>query len=511
MVLPFTGSEYLESLRDAREVWIYGERIEDVTTHPAFATAARMMARMYDALHDPAVRDDLITPLDGGGFTHRFFNPATSAEDLIKSRDAIAAWAKMSYGWMGRSPEYKASLLATLGVNADFYGDYADNARAWFQKARERVYFFNHAIINPPVDRNLSPDESSDVFLSLDRETDGGIIVSGAKAVATGSALTHYNFIGQTSQVTNEDLALTFIVPIHAPGVKLICRPSYPMSALKNGTPFDYPLSSRFDENDSVLVLDQVFVPWEDVFIYRDTAKTKSFMGRSGFVPNSCFQACTRLAVKLDFLTGLLVKGVEATGSLDFRGVRAQIGEVLAWRNTLWALSDAMARNPEPWVNGAVLPNSRYALAYRVMSTMAYSRYREVVQQVVASGLIYVNSSAADFQNPELRPDLDRYFRGSQSDAEERMKVMKLLWDATGSEFGGRHELYERNYLGSHEFVRLDAFFSSLGNGDLNDCVDMVEDCMDEYDLNGWTAPDLAEAHAAAQQTLASETAQQPT
>ncbi|CAM2010733.1 4-hydroxyphenylacetate 3-hydroxylase family protein [Acanthopleuribacter pedis] len=495
---PFTGQTYLESLRDNRQVWIYGERVADVTTHPAFATSARMIARMYDALHDPDRRETLTAPLENGGFTHKFFNPAHSAEELLAARDAIVAWAKMSYGWMGRSPEYKASLLATLGVNAEFYGDFADNARAWFQKARERVYYFNHAIVNPPVDRNLSADQSADVFLKLDRETDGGIIVSGAKAVATGSALTHYNFIAQTAQITNADMALTFIVPIDAPGVKLLCRPSYPAAVQHTGSPFDYPLSSRFDENDSVLIFKEVFVPWENLFIYRDTAKTKRFMAHSGFVPNSCFQACTRLAVKLDFLTGLLVKGVEATGSLEFRGVRAQIGEVLAYRNTLWALSDAMARNPEPWVQGTVLPNSRYATAYRVISTAAYARYHEVVRQIVASGLVYVNSSSADFKNPELRPDLDQYLRGSQTDAEERMKVMKLLWDATGSEFGGRHLLYEHNYLGSHEFVRLDSFFSSLGNGDLNDCVDMVDDCMDEYDLDGWTAPDLAEADALA-------------
>ncbi len=498
MLLPFTGQEYLDSLRDNRQVWLYGERVADVTRHPAFATAARMIARMYDALHDPTQRDTLIAAREDGGFTHRFFNPAHSSNDLIAAREAIVAWAKMSYGWMGRSPEYKASLLATLGVNAEFYGDFADNARTWFEKARARVYYLNHAIVNPPVDRNLSADQSDDVFLKLERETDGGIIVSGAKAVATGSALTHYNFIAQTAQITNRDMALTFIVPIDAPGVKLICRPAYPVAAMQTASPFDYPLSSRFDENDSVLILKDVFVPWENVFIYRDTAKTKSFMGRSGFVPNSCFQACTRLSVKLDFLIGLLVKGVEATGSLEFRGVRAQIGELLAYRNTMWALSDAMARNPDPWVNGTVLPNSRYAAAYRVMSTAAYARYHEVVRQVVASGLVYMNSSSADFRQPELRADLDQYYRGSQSDAEERMKVMKLLWDATGSEFGGRHLLYEHNYLGSHEFVRLEAFFSSLGNGDLNDCVDLVDDCMAEYDLDGWTAPDLAEAERAA-------------
>jgi 4-hydroxyphenylacetate 3-monooxygenase len=128
---PFTGKEYLESLRDGREVYVYGERVADVTTHPAFRNAARSIARLYDALHDPATKDVLTCPTDtgNGGYTHKFFRVAHSREDLIGQREAIAAWARMSYGWMGRSPDYKASLMNTLGANHAFYDKFAGNAQ----------------------------------------------------------------------------------------------------------------------------------------------------------------------------------------------------------------------------------------------------------------------------------------------------------------------------------------------------------------------------------------------
>ena len=130
---PFTGAEYLASLKDGREVYIYGERVDDVTTHPAFRNAARSVARLYDALHDPKTKDVLTSATDtgSGGYTHKFFRAARSREDVIAQRDAIAAWARMSYGWMGRSPDYKASLMNTLGANHQFYGKFAENAKRW--------------------------------------------------------------------------------------------------------------------------------------------------------------------------------------------------------------------------------------------------------------------------------------------------------------------------------------------------------------------------------------------
>ncbi len=187
---PFTGVEYLASLRDGREVYIYGERVADVTEHPAFRNTARSIARLYDALHDPKTRPVLTTATDtgSGGYTHKYFRVARSREDVVAQRDAIAAWARMSYGWLGRSPDYKASLMNTLGANSQFYGKFADNATAWYRRAQEHVLFMNHAIVNPPVDRAKAADQVKDVFITIQKETDAGIIVSGAKVVATSSA-----------------------------------------------------------------------------------------------------------------------------------------------------------------------------------------------------------------------------------------------------------------------------------------------------------------------------------
>src|SRR5438046_7971638 len=151
-----------------------------------------------------------------------------------------------------------------------------------------------------------------------------------------------------------------------------------------------------------------------------------------------------------------------------------------------------MPRNPSPWVNGAVLPNYDASTAYHVLGPTCYPVVKNLIEQSVASGLIYLNSSARDFQNPELRPYLDKYVRGSGGyDAEQRVKLMKLLWDSIGSEFGARHELYEINYSGSTEEIRLITLNIAQATGLADQMKQLVQSCLDEYDVNGWIAPDL--------------------
>src|SRR5207247_640975 len=279
---PLTGEEFLDSLRGGREIWVYGERVKDVTTHPAFRNPARMLARLYDAPPEPATRAVLTCETDtgSGGYTHKYFRAPRSADELVAARDAIAAWARLTYGWMGRSPDYKAAFLATLGANADYYAPYQDNARRWYRAAQERVLFMNHALVQPPVDRHRPPDEVADVYVHVEKETDAGLIVSGAKVVVTGHAL----------------------------------------------------------------------VAWENVFVYDDVGKSNMFFPGSGFLPRAMLHGCTRLAVKLDFIAGLVLKAVDAVGSRETRNVQASVGEAIAWRNLFWGLSDAMARAPVRWV-----------------------------------------------------------------------------------------------------------------------------------------------------------------
>jgi 4-hydroxyphenylacetate 3-monooxygenase len=491
---PFTGAEFLESLRDGREVYIYGERVKDVTTHPAFRNSAASVALLYDALHDKVWHDVLTAPTDtgSGGYTHKFFRAARSREEVIAQRDAIAAWARLSYGWMGRSPDYKASFLNTLGANAGFYGKFADNARAWHKRGQEAVLYLNHALVNPPIDRNKPVEQVKDVYITIQKETDAGIYVSGAKVVATNSALTQYNFLGQNmgQEITDPAMVVMFIAPMNTPGIKLICRPSYEFAAAATGSPWDYPLTSRFDENDAIFVFDNAFIPWENVIIHRDIERLKSFYPQSGFFNGFTLQGCTRLAVKLDFIIGLLWKAACATGVEGFRGVQAQIGEVIGWRNLFWSLTDAMACNPVPWVDGAVLPNARGSATYRLFMTEAYPAVRSIIEKVVASGLIYLPSHARDFKNPDIDKYLAKYVRGSNGiDYKERIKIMKLLWDAIGTEFGARHELYEMNYSGSHELIRVFQLQQAQGNGTLKQMEALADQCMADYDENGWRHP----------------------
>ena len=291
---PMTGDEYIESLRDGREIYLYGERVEDVTTHPAFRNAVRMTARLYDALHDPDKQDVLTVPTDtGSNGVHPpvLPDPALDRRTCVEDRDAIAEWARMTYGFMGRSPDYKAAFLGTLGANSDFYDPYAGQRAPLVRGVAGEGPLLeprDHQPAGRPAPRRRT--RSPTCSCTSRRRTTNGVVVSGAKVVATGSAITHFNFLAHYGlPIKKKEYALVCTVPMGAPGMKLICRPSYAQQAATMGSPFDYPLSSRLDENDTIFVLDKVLIPWENVFIYGDAEKASTFFPGSGFLHRFTF------------------------------------------------------------------------------------------------------------------------------------------------------------------------------------------------------------------------------
>src|SRR5256884_4845967 len=224
---------------------------------------------------------------------------------------------------MGRTPDYKAAFMATLGANPEFYSPFEENARRWYRLFASKALYLNHVLINPPVDRMKPVHEIADVFLHVVRETDAGAIVSGARVLAAGSALANANCVAENSATTlqqgeAEDFALVFIAPMDTPGTKLLCRPSYEQSAR---SPYEHPLSSRFDENDAVLIFDEALIPWENFLVYRNVERANSFFPESGFFNRYNLQGGTRLAVKLDLMTGLLARGLAVNGKGGFCGV----------------------------------------------------------------------------------------------------------------------------------------------------------------------------------------------
>ena len=481
------GNGYLESLRDGRVVFIDGERVDDVTSHPAFRNSARSVARLYDALHDPGL--DMTTVDDFGQITHKFFKPSRTGQELEEARDAIEVWARLSYGFMGRTPDYKAAFMASLAADPGFYAPFEASATGWYKRYASQALFLNHVIVNPPVDRNRPVHEVADVYVHEVRERDDGIVVSGAKMLATGSALTHATFVAQNSSVhleqgKAEDFALLFIAPMDTPGTKLICRRSYERAA---DSPYDHPLSSRFDENDAVLIFDDAFIPWENVLVYRDTQKANAFYPASRFLNRFNLQSGTRLRVKLDLMCGLFAKGIRANGTDTFRGIQVVMGEIIGWRHLIDALTTAMMRDPEPGPGGTVVPRLEYAATLRYFATRCWPHVRQLFHQFLGGSPVVVPSSFRDLEHPELRPLLDRFYRGSSGSAEERIKLFKLIWDAVGTEFGGRHELYEINYAGNTEQIRLDIGKFADRSGLLDRFVEFADQCMADYDVSGWT------------------------
>ena len=490
-----TGATYLESLNDGREVWYDGERVANVAEHPAFRNAARSVAGLYDALHHPDTRDQLTGIDEFGHRTHHFFKPSRSVDELKASRDAIEIWQRMTYGWMGRTPDYKAAFMAQLAAGHDFYGEFATNALAWYKTCASQCLYMNHVLVDPPVDRARPRHEVGDVYVTVDRDDDRGIYVSGAKMVATGSAITHATFVAVNSGIAarmqagrDEHMALVFITDMNAPGLKLISRPSYEASAR---SPFDAPLAGRFDENDAAVVFDNTFVPWENVLVYRDVERAKGFYAESGFFNRFNLQANIRLAIKLEFCAGLMLKGTIASGTDSFRGVQAAVGELIAMANTMWSFCTAMVMDPEPGIGGTLVPRLQTAAANRLYMTNAWERVRALFETVLAGAPSFTVSSVADLHAPELEQVLQQYYRGTGLAGPERIKLFKLIWDALYSEFAGRHALYERNYAGNQEQQRLDALTFASARGDCTRYEEMVEQCMSDYDTDGWRVKGL--------------------
>jgi 4-hydroxyphenylacetate 3-monooxygenase len=238
-----------------------------------------------------------------------------------------------------------------------------------------------------------------------------------------------------------------------------------------------------------VLLFDNAFIPWENVLVYRDVEKANAFYRASGFFSRYNLQSGTRLGVKLDFMSGLFAKGLAANGTDDFRGVQVALGEVIGWRNLIWALTTALCVDPQPGPGKSVIPKTENAATLRLFSSQCWSEIHRLFETYLGGSPLVAPSSYKDLLNGDLRPLIDKYYRGSESAAEQRVKLFKLIWDAIGTEFGARHALYERNYSGNNEQIRLDVLNFARVKGHLDGFTSFADQCMSEYDLHGWTTP----------------------
>ncbi|ONI86897.1 4-hydroxyphenylacetate 3-monooxygenase [Actinosynnema sp. ALI-1.44] len=482
-----TGSEYIESLRDGREVWYDGERVKDITVHPAFHNTIRSIAGLYDRTHEPDLRDVLTVRAPDGGRVLRAYQVPMTRMDLVAKRVAFKAWAEASFGFLGRSPDYMATAISGFAAAPHVFTgatfDGAPNVLDFHARMARNDLFEAHTLVNPQIDRTKTPSqqEEDDLYLRVVRERDDGIVVRGAKMVGTGAVFGDEILVGTTQRLApaDADYALSFSVPVSSPGVKFVSRASYEDKAR---SVFDYPLASRFDENDALVVYDNVFVPWENVLVYRDVDVCNSQWWKTPAFVNFVHHGATRLWTKFEFLTGIALLIAKANNTAKLPPVQAQIGKLMGWLNTMRSMVLALEAACETvdGPGGPVQPNKEISCAQLAVGPELYPQVLNEIKLLAGGGLIQLPASFQDLLNPETVPLLRKYIRSPGCPTEERVKLFKLAWDALGSEFAGRHEHYERFYHGAPH-VYLSAI---VREGDTDAYERLAQTCLDGYELH---------------------------
>jgi 4-hydroxyphenylacetate 3-monooxygenase len=478
-----SGDAYVAGLRDGRAVFLDGERVDDVTKHPAFVEPIRRIADTYDrarskdALDVTSYRD----PATGERYGAMWLVPR-SADDLEARRRVHRFWAEASYGLMGRTPDHVACVLTAFASARALFarggGRFGDHVVRFYEKARAEDLYVTYAIVPPQVDRSQPAHKQPEPFLypGVVRETDAGIVVRGAQSIATSAVLADWLFLSYITPlvVGDEDYAISIVMPVSAEGLRLY--PRRPFASLATSV-YDYPLSSRFDEVDATVVLNDVFVPWEHVFIYRNVELVNAQFHDTPSHTLANFQSLVRFSVKLEFTAGLAMKLVELHSNDRNAAAQATLGgDIAALCASFDALVHAAARFPLVR-DGVARPGPSYIYAGMSLQRRLIVDLMRSVRELAGGAFQAVPSSEANFTSAATRADTERYYRSGVATARERIKLLKLIWDFVGTEFAGRQLQYEMFYSAAQPVVNARMFKSY----DWQAAKAMVDRCLREY------------------------------
>jgi 4-hydroxyphenylacetate 3-monooxygenase oxygenase component len=474
-----TGARYIESLKDSREVWLDGEKVQDVTTHPAFTGMVHELARIYDLQHTEPYRDQMtfISPATGNRCSLSWLLPQ-SHEDLQKKRRNSEIWNEQCWGQLGRGPDILAPYIITLYDLRDTLSamqhprcDFGANVVNYYHYCLENDLFLTHALGDPQVDRSQQPQNEpraareDELVLHVVEETNEGIIVRGAKQLATAAPISHETYVSLSATfVRRADPAcvLAFSIPTNTPGLKILCRE--PVSQWVGS--YGHPMGMLYDEQDAMLFFDNVLVPWERMFTLYDASpillRYQSGVNFIGWA-NLC-----RIHERMRLMTAVATMIAEAIGVIEYREVAAKLGEMITyvemWRHAM----DGVEHNAFQTKGGLMSLGSMSGMNIFFAQTSA--RMVQLLREIAGAGMI-MQPSENDFMNPEFRPYLDKYMRGKDVDAISKARLLRLAHDLAISSFGMRQELYEYWHGGDPNRNRINL----LRSYDQSDMMDRIK------------------------------------
>jgi 4-hydroxyphenylacetate 3-monooxygenase len=478
-----TGAAYVAGLRDGRAVYLDGERVKDVTTHPLFEGPIRRIAEIYDRAHagaaDPALA--YADPATGRRHSNMWLIPRT-AGDLAARRRVHRFWAEPSYGLMGRTPDHVACVMTAFAGWRQLFdrggSRFGDNVVRFYERARDEDLYIAYAIVPPQVDRATPAHRHPEPFLhpGVVRETDRGIVLRGCQAIATSATMADWLFLSYITPLVagDEDYAISVVLPMSADGLRLYPRRPYASMAT---SVYDYPLSARFDEVDVTVVFNDVLVPWEQVFIHRNVELVNLQFHESPSHTTANFQSLVRFGVKLEFMAGLALKLAQAqAGERDPNTQAALGGEIAALCAAFDALVDAAERRPLI-SEGYARPHPQFIYSGMGLQRRLIVDMMRTLRELAGGAFQAVPSSEAAFLSEETRANTERYYQSSTLPARERIKLVKLVWDFVGTEFAGRQLQYEMFYSASQPVVNRRMFRAY----DWRAATAMVDRCLGEY------------------------------
>ena len=466
-----TGKQYVEGLRDDRRIYINGEIVSDVTNYPPLQGVIRELAALYDRQHEQNFKGALTcrSPASAEPISTSFLIPDTLEEVEMRVRGERVR-AELTNGMMGRLPDYMNAYVADLAAIRDLLGRreraFGDNTWKYYQLCRDNDLALTHTLVDPQIDRSKGIEAQEG--LRIVKETSAGIVLTGARMLSTLAPISDEILVApyMPRRPDESEYAMVFAVPVATPGLTFVCREPYDAGR----SPYDRPLSSRYDEGDSVAIFKDVLVPWERVFGSRDV-DTYNLISPSipGFL---LLQAAIRGVVKLRFMTGVACLVAKAVGRSEMPRYQEMVGTLVAnvelaeglltsiaheiWNNVRQLKTATAPGNGTPSASFIPGVGSMYGVpgktligltTIRIFLPHAHTQAVDTIRMLGSSGLI-MTPTEKDFQNPELSEVLPQYLRGANLAAREKVGIMKLAWDAIGEQFGSRSLLYEWFFAG---------------------------------------------------------------
>ena len=459
-----TGRQFLDGLRDSREIWLEGELVQDITTHPKLGRMARTLADLFDLQHDPALHDDMTftSPATGDPVGLSFIIP-NSQEDLLRRRRALEIVADAHHGILGRTPDYVNIQVTATRQMAEEHGRnermFAQNLVDYHAYIRDNDLSLTHCFGHPQVNRGAAVGQQPDPYIPVGvvDTTAEGIILRGAKLLATLAPFSDELFVPPYRPLRGEEeemYALGFAIPVATSGLSFICRESFDTGR----SLYDQPLSSRFDEMDALAVFDDVLVPWERVFCYGDWQLHNHLVDLGIMWRQYMQHVAVKNIAKLEFAIGMAHALCDAIGIGVHSHVQEKVAEIIDTTETVRAYLRAMEADAAPWQGEGIWLSPEPCHAMRHWAPDAYQRVTDILQQLAAAGLM-LTPTEDDFDSA-MRPLIDKYFQGARSEAFDRVRLFRLIWDFIGTQFGSRQILYERYFNGDVVRLRQGRFHS---------------------------------------------------